>query len=303
MSSPARTNELCYTDELPYTDELCYERCYTDELSDPLVAPLQTIHFANFLSPLLQETYEYIANYVGTYVGHPTTLKVGQSFQQFSAGQVDVGFICGLMYVRMTNWSDCPVEPLAAPVLCGERYQKKPIYFSDVVVRRDSLYTSFSDLQGCVWAYNEAVSHSGYNLVYYSLLEQGKALPFFGKTIKSGSHLNSLRMVIDEQADATAIDSHVLDVLLQTDAEAAAQIRVIDMLGPSTIPPVVVAKGIDAELKRRIQEALVTLHQDDYAVSQLQKGSIERFVPVTGEQYQDIRDMLLCVSATEHSFR
>lgn len=262
-----------------------------------------TIRFANFLSPLLQETYEYIASYVGTCVGHPTVLSVGQSFQDFSTGQIDVGFVCGLMYVRMTDWSDCPVELLAAPVLCGERYQEQPIYFSDVVVHRDSLCTSFDDLQGCVWAYNEPVSHSGYNLVYYSLLEREETFPFFGKTIKSGSHLNSLRMVIDEQADATAIDSHVLDVLLRRDAEAAAQIRVIDMLGPSTIPPVVVAKSVDAELKRQIQEALVTLHHDDHAVSQLHKGSIERFVPITNEHYQDIRDMVLRVQATELSFR
>lgn len=110
-------------------------------------------------------------------------------------------------------------------------------------------------------------------------------------------------MVIDEQVDATAIDSHVLDVLLQTDPEAAAQLRVIDMLGPSTIPPIVVAKGVDAELKRQIQEALLTLHHDDSAVSQLRKGLIERFVPVTDEQYQDIRDMFLRVQATELSFK
>jgi phosphonate transport system substrate-binding protein len=236
-------------------------------------------------------------------VGHPTILGVGQSPQEFSAGQVDVGFICGLTYIHMTNWSDCPVELLAAPVLCGERYQRKPIYFSDVVVHRDSPYTSLGDLRGCVWAYNEYTSHSGYNLVYYSLLERGETLPFFGKTIETGSHLDSLRMVIDEQADVTAVDSHMLDVVLQTDAEAARQLRVIDTLGSSTVPPVVVAKSVDAELKRQIQEALVTLHYDNHAVSQLHKGSIERFVPITNEHYQDIRDMFLRVQTAELSFR
>ncbi|HEY4033133.1 MAG TPA: PhnD/SsuA/transferrin family substrate-binding protein [Ktedonobacteraceae bacterium] len=266
-------------------------------------APFSTIHFANFLSPILQEAYEYIASYVGNCVGHPTILGVGQSPQEFSAGQVDVGFICGLTYIHMTNWSDCPVELLAAPVLCGERYQRKPIYFSDVVVHRDSPYTSLGDLRGCVWAYNEYTSHSGYNLVYYSLLERGETLPFFGKTIETGSHLDSLRMVIDEQADVTAVDSHMLDVVLQTDAEAARQLRVIDTLGSSTVPPVVVAKSVDAELKRQIQEALVTLHYDNHAVSQLHKGSIERFVPITNEHYQDIRDMFLRVQTAELSFR
>jgi phosphonate transport system substrate-binding protein len=265
------------------------------------VAPFPTIRFANFLSPLLQETYEYIANYVGTCVGRPMVLDIGQSLRAFADGLIDVGFVCGLMYIRMAHWSNCPVEPLAAPVLRGERYQGKPIYFSDVVVRHDSPYTSFSDLRGCIWAYNEYVSHSGYNLVYYSLLERNETLPFFSKTIESGSHLNSLRMVIDQQADATAVDSHVLDVVWQTDPKVAAQLRVIDMLGPSTIPPVLIAKSVDAELKRQIQSALVTMHHDDYAVSQINKGSIERFVPVTDDDYLDIRDMFLRVQAPEIS--
>jgi phosphonate transport system substrate-binding protein len=129
------------------------------------------------------------------------------------------------------------------------------------------------------------------------LLEQGETLSFFGKTIETGSHLQSLRMIIDEQADATAIDSHVFDMLLQTEPEALAQLRVISMLGPSTIPPVVVAKSLDVELKRQLRAALVTLHHDSDALAKIREGLIERFVPVTDEQYQDIRVMFQCVQA------
>lgn len=267
------------------------------------LASLPTIRFANFLSPLLQETYASLASYIGTHIDHPTTLHVGQSLQEFKEGLVDVGFVCGLMYVHMTGWTDCPVELLVAPVLRGKRYQKKPIYFSDIIVHRDSLYTSFDDLRGCVWAYNEHASHSGYNLVCYSLLERGETLSFFGKTLESGSHLHSLRMVIDEQADVTAIDSHVLDMVMRTDPEAAAQLRVIGTLGPSIIPPVVVAKSIDAEIKHQLQAVLVALHHDSYALSKIHKGSIERFVPVTDEHYQDIRAMFQRVQASEIPFR
>lgn len=267
------------------------------------LASLPTIRFANYLSPLLQDTYESLASYIGTCVHRSTELHVRQSLHEFRDGLVDVGFICGLMYVRMTDWFDCPVELLAAPVLRGKRYQQKPIYFSDVIVHHDSPYTSFDDLRGCVWAYNEHESHSGYNLVYYSLLERGETLSFFRKTIETGSHLHSLRMVIDEQADATAIDSHMLDMIVRTDPEATEQFRVIGMLGPSTIPPVVVAKSLDAELKRQLQEVLVTLHHDSHALAKIHKGSIERFVPVTDEHYQDIRTMFQRVQASEIAFR
>ena len=257
-------------------------------------APLHppAIRFATFLSPILYGTYEYIARYVGEKIGCPTVMSVGQSWEQFAKGQVDIGFICGLPYVQMTGQSSCPIELLAAPVLEGKRYQGKPIYFSDVLVRKESLYTSFADLRGCTWAYNQKTSHSGWNVVCYSLLERGQTPHYFGATIETGSHLRSVQMVLEGRADATAVDSHVLDVLLSRERELAAKLRVIAMLGPSTIPPVVVAKKLDSDLKRRIHEVLVAMHQNPRAASELHDGLIDRFVPVTDVYYQDIRNML-----------
>ncbi len=101
-----------------------------------------TIRFATFLAPNIYPTYEHIARYVGEKMNCPTTLTVGQSFAEFAAGQVDVGFICGLPYVHLADSPTCPVELLAAPVLQGKRYQQRPIYFSDVIVRNDSPYAS-----------------------------------------------------------------------------------------------------------------------------------------------------------------
>ena len=149
------------------------------------------IRFTTFLAPNLYRTYEHIARYVGGKVGYPTRLTVGQSFEDFAAGRADVGFICSLPYVHLIDAPNSPVELLAAPVLQGQRYQNKPVYFSDVIVRSDSPFTSFDDLDGCVWAYNQPTSHSGYNLVCYSLLEQGKTLNYFGTMVESGSHRRS----------------------------------------------------------------------------------------------------------------
>lgn len=265
-----------------------------------MVVVTSTIRFATFLSPIMYATYEHIARYVGERMGCPTSFSVGQAFEEFTEGQIDVAFICGLPYVRMTRWPSCPVELLAAPVLQGERYWHKPVYYSDVIVGSDSPYICFDDLGGCVWAYNERTSHSGCNVVCYSLLERGKAPDYFGKTIKSGAHLRSLEMVLVGQADATAIDSHVLDVLHARDEHIAARLRAIDMLGPSSIPPIVVSKRVDQQLKREIQEALVTMHLD--AASALHEGLIERFVIVADEDYDDLRGMLDRVEGVEFPF-
>ena len=261
-----------------------------------------TIRFATFLSPILYGTYEHIARYIGEKVDCPTTLRVGQSFEEFAEGQIDVAFICGLPYVRMASQYNCPVELLAAPVLIGKRYRHRPIYFSDVIVRNESPYTCFDDLRGCVWAYNERASHSGCNLVCYSLLERGKSPEYFGETVKSDSHLRSLEMVLEGEVDAAAIDSHLLDVLRSRDVKLATRLRVVDMLGPSSIPPVVVSKRVAKEIKCRIQQALITMHLDDCGARGLREGLIERFVVVVDEDYGDLRGMLRRVDKVAFPF-
>ncbi len=261
-----------------------------------------TIRFATFLAPNLYPMYEQIALFVGERVGLPTTLTVGQSFEEFVAGRVDIGFICGLPYVHLADSPTCPIELLAAPVLQGERYRQKPLYFSDVIVRSESRHTSFDDLEGCVWAYNQRTSHSGCNLVCYSLLERGKSPHYFGKTVETGSHQRSVQLVLAGQADAAAIDSHMLDVFLSQHAEVATKLRIIDMLGPSSIPPVVVSKSLNTDLKCRIQEVFMTMHQDPDAARGLHAGLIERFVLVTDDDYRDIRTMYARVQAAEFPF-
>jgi len=261
------------------------------------------IRFASYLSPNMYPTYEYIAHCVGEKVGRPTTLTVGQSFEEFANGQVDVGFICGLPYVHLADSPTCPVELLVAPVLQGERYQCRPIYFSDVIVRSDSPYTSFNDLQGCVWAYNQRTSHSGCNLVCYSLLERGKSPHYFGKTVETGSHWRSVQLVLEGQVDGTAVDSHMLDVFLSQHSDIATKLRIIDMLGPSSIPPVVAAKNLNNDLKCRMREALISMHLDPETARGLHTGLIERFVVVTDDDYQDIRAMFAQVQAVEFPFR
>jgi phosphonate transport system substrate-binding protein len=261
-----------------------------------------TIHFATFLSPILYGTYEYIARYIGEKVNCPITLRVGQSFDEFTERQIDVAFICGLPYVRMASQHNCPIELLAAPVLIGKRYQHRPIYFSDVIVRSESPYSNFDDLGGCVWAYNERASHSGCNLVCYSLLERGKSSDYFGKTVKSGSHLRSLEMVLEGKVDAAAIDSHLSDLLHSRDKGLARKLRVVDVLGPSSIPPVVVSKRLDNKLKCKLQDAFIEMHLDDCSVRQLREGLIERFVTVRDEDYGNIREMLEKVEGVEFPF-
>jgi len=257
------------------------------------------LQFATFLSPVLYDTYESITRYVGDQLGVPTSLHIGQSLDEFATGQANIGFLCGLLYANMLQ--PRPVELLAAPVVQGDRYRSEPLYYSDVIVRRESPYNSFADLQGGRWAFNEEASHSGYNVVSYSLLIQGRTFDYFGSLLKTGSHLASLQAVLVGRADATAIDSHVLDVTFKQQPELQQQLRVVAMLGPSTIPPIVASTRLSANMRRDIQEILRTMHHDKRAAEGLHAGLIKRLVPVTDSHYDDVRCMHSKVQAREMS--
>ena len=98
-------------------------------------APLR---FASFLAPNLLPVYRVLAERIAGRLSRPVEVVVGTSFDQFERGEADLGVICGLPYVWLAAQQPPPVEPLAAPVLAGKRYGGRPVYYSDVIVHRDT---------------------------------------------------------------------------------------------------------------------------------------------------------------------
>ncbi len=259
--------------------------------------PQAVLRLTTLLSPLLYATYAAIARYLGEHLDLTTSLYVGESLAEFTRGNAEVGFLCGLLYVQLRQDPACPVELLAAPILHGQRYDDSPRYFSDVVVRRASPYASFADLHGCTWAFNEQASHSGYNLMLYSLLQRQLALDYFGRSLETGSHLQSLRLVLNGEAETTALDSHLLDVLLEQQPELQTALRVVAVLGPSPIPPLVVQKHLAPDLKRELQTTLLSMHHDPPMARLLAQGQIKRFVAVSEQEYDPLYTMWSTVTS------
>lgn len=251
-----------------------------------------TYQVYTFLAPALLSVYQFVTHWLESRLRCRLELRVGQSYADLA--DADFSFICGLPYVHRTAPRRTPSElhALAAPVLIGDRYQRRPIYFSDVVVHRDSPYHTFADLRGCTWAYNEPESQSGYGITRYHLVTAGETHGFFGKVVQAGFHHTALHWVTSRQIDAAAIDSHLLAVILRDHPTLTEQVRVIASLGPSTIQPFTAAARIPPSLQHDVQAALAAIHETNEARAILANGLIERFVPVDDQAYDDIRVML-----------
>jgi phosphonate transport system substrate-binding protein len=253
--------------------------------------PGRTLRFVSFLAPNMLPVYAAVARHVGARLGRPAELRAGGSYDEL-ADPPEVAFLCGLPYVEHTRRAAPAVEPVAAPVLRGERYGGRPVYFSDVIVRRDGPLRSFADLRGQSWSYNEPHSQSGYGITRWHLLRLGETAGYFGAVVEAGFHERSIRLVCSGAVAASAVDSQVLAVALRDHPELAASLRVIDSLGPSPIQPVVVARRLPAALKEDVRAALVEMAGDAEARRRLAAGFVERFVPADDATYDPIRAML-----------
>lgn len=251
------------------------------------------------LTSCMAANSEFVCRQIADYVA--TRLKLSIQFvddipwqareRLIDSGEIQVYWICGLVYVLQAD-QQLPIELLAAPVMQGDRYQHRPIYFSDVIVRQDSQFQSFSELQGASWAYNEPRSHSGYYVTRYSLATRGLGSGYFGQVVASGAHQTSLQLVLRGEIDASAIDSTVLALELQRDPTIADQIRIIDSFGPSPIPPWIISTDVPLNVRQDLRQAFLQMHTDAAGKAILSQGLIDRFVPVSDSDYDPLRVMI-----------
>jgi phosphonate transport system substrate-binding protein len=261
-----------------------------------MTEPRAPLRFATFLAPNMLPVYRFLAERIADRLGRPVELVVGRSLDQFQRAEVDLGVICGLPYVWLADRRPRPVEPLAAPVLSGDRYGGRPVYYSDVIVRHDSPIRNLEELRGCSWAYNEPASHSGHTVTLYTLVRMGAGPGFFARVVEAGFHQRAIRLVHAGAVDAAAIDSQVLAVELRDHPDLEG-LRVVGSFGPSTIQPLVAASRLPDRLKGRVRELLVELGDDPSARPLLARGFIERFTAVDDDAYDDIRAMLAAIQA------
>ncbi|MGH2653118.1 MAG: PhnD/SsuA/transferrin family substrate-binding protein [Actinomycetota bacterium] len=236
--------------------------------------------------------YELVTEEVGRRLGVPSELVVETSYESCEKDENEVCFVCSLPYVTFERRGLDPAIPVAAPVLEGARYGGRPIYFSDVIVHRDSPFRSFLDLRGRAWAYNEPLSHSGYGITRYHLVRLGETNGFFGEVVEAGFHQEAVRMVARGDVEGSAIDSQVLEMELRDRPDLAEHVRVVEALGPSTIQPVAVSKRVPQDIREAIREVLVTMAEDPGVRERLGAALVERFVPVDAGSYDDIRMMV-----------
>ena len=251
------------------------------------------LRLVSYLAPNMFGFYEAVGTYLSRVWGIETQLMQSEydplEDPMMLHDQVDMAFICGLPFARRHQVISTQLQALVAPVMQASRYENRPVYFSDIIVNSQSQLYSFDDLAGKTWCYNDLGSNSGYNLVRQRLMQGGYSSRFFGKAIPSGSHQRSIRLVIEGQADCSAIDSTVLEQELRDFPEFSSHLRVIESIGPCPMPPVVAAQRLGTALINSLQSVLC--QPDAELQAAMARSHIQRYVPVQSEDYAQLATM------------
>src|SRR3989442_1677872 len=110
---------------------------------------MPVLRWTSYLAPANEDLYRDVAEVASAAAGAEAAFQACVPYERLSSD--DFAFLCGLAFVALGS----SLHAIAAPVPRGSRYRGRPVYFSDVIVRADSRYRSFSDLRGATFAYNE----------------------------------------------------------------------------------------------------------------------------------------------------
>ncbi len=245
------------------------------------------------ITPVLVEHYlevnrEWIG-YVGEKLGRQTRLVQRRSYKEISdlleQGQVDVAFVCGLPYV--IDADRFGLELLVAPLVYEE-----PIYYSYVIVPRDSPVERFEELRGKRYAFSDPLSNSGHLVPTYMLARMGETPDsFFKRYIFTYSHSANVEAVAVKLVDGASVDSYVYDYLAARNPALTSRTRIIHRSPPHGITPVVIRKEIPRPLKARIRTVFLGMDQDPRGREILRSMMIRKFVVVSDRLFDSIRGM------------
>lgn len=250
--------------------------------------PRKSLSLTSCLSEVAEPFCLALAGYLAERLDTPCEFVREGTWQErllwLERGEIDLGWVCGAVYVQRPQ-----VELLCAPVMAGARYQGRPVYFSDVMVRWDSRYHALADLRGARWAFNEPESFSGYLLPAHHLARYGMLADLSERGMGSGSHTRSVQWILEGRAEVAAIDSTVFDLMRKADSGVGAALRAVDCLGPYPIPPWVASRAVQDGAWQALRKVFMQIHKEPRGQEVLKTGLVARFVEVQAGDYDPIR--------------
>ena len=200
--------------------------------------------------------------------------------------KVDIAYVCNSSYTKLNKEGTGKI--LAIPIFDGSDQ-----YYSYIIAKKSTLVDSLADFKGKIFAFTDPDSNSGATAPSYYMLSHGMDPKIFFKSyIYTYEHGESIKAVIDGFVDGASVDSIVYTRFAQKHPEKIGQLKVVQILGPYTNSPIVARSALPKKKFEALQNAFITMHQDVYGQSILEKLSLDRFDLPSGQDFSNVAKML-----------
>jgi ABC-type phosphate/phosphonate transport system substrate-binding protein len=155
------------------------------------------------------------------------------------------------------------------------------------VARVDSEKSSLDEFKNSIAAINTRDSNSGMNVFRYEIAKYAQGEPYFNTVVVSGSHLESMNMVIHSKADIAAIDSVTFHFAVEQGLVDVSNLKIIAQSRPTTGLPFVISRNLEVDRETIVNAMNSCL--DNIPDSQKSFLKISRFSRVEAKDYESIK--------------
>jgi len=238
--------------------------------------------------------YATLLDYVSRKIERPVDFIQRRTYGEINElvryGHADLAFVCDYAYVE--GQRDFGMQILVVPVVMG-----RETYHSYIIVPKESSARSLYDLLGKAFAFSDPLSSSGWLFPTHLLRRIGeRPESFFKRYVFTYSHDNTVKAVAEKLVDGGAVDSLVYEFMLARDPQYGERTKVIQKSSPPWgNPPVVVHPRIDPDLRERLKQVFLTMHEDEEGKKVMAPLMIDRFIPPHDQAYSPVREMAALV--------
>ncbi|UCH87023.1 MAG: phosphate/phosphite/phosphonate ABC transporter substrate-binding protein [Dehalococcoidia bacterium] len=274
----------------PQVDFSRQEPAAAEEAASPPSSGALRMAVAPILSPVAtSHRYEQLADYLAARLGERVELIQGKTYAEINdlvkSGDATLALVCTNPY--LDGREEFGMELLVAPRVDGDT-----VYYSLLIVGGDEQAQSLDDLRGLTFAFSDPLSNTGRLAPLYQLALMGESPDsFFDRTIFTYAHDSSIRAVADGVVNAAAVDSVVFNHMRLSEPSLIGNVKVIERWGPYGIYPFVVNPRLDPEIKARLRQVLLDMHEDVEGKEILRNLGVDRFVVPNDNIYDSVIEM------------
>ena len=233
--------------------------------------------------------YRQLVRYLSRRTGYDIRITVFPHYQDvvesFAAKKIDAAFFGSYTYVLAH-------ERVQAQVIARPQWRDgSSTYRGLLIVRRDSGIRSVEDMRGKRFVFVDRDTTAGYVLPLAYFRRHGVDYrSWFRETYFAGTHADAVLDVLNREADAGAVKNTVFERLAGEDPRVGTELIVLDQSPEMPENGLVIRDDLDASVRERLTEALLTMQDDREGALALISFGARRFIRTTDDDYSAVRD-------------